>query len=108
MRLPDATMRVRERSPCFIRTSSTAGNASFNVKPTLSISDIGAAPVPPSPPSTVIKSGADSSPRSLINTHNSSNHCVELMTVLNPTGFPDTVRIRSIISNNSAGELISG
>ena len=32
----------------------------------------GAAPVPPSPPSTVIKSGADSTPRFRISSHRSS------------------------------------
>lgn len=79
----------------FINTFSTTGKASLSGKPTLSISDMGAAPVPPSPPSRVIKSGADSSPRSLISAHSLFSQSHQLATVLKPTGLPVTVLIRA-------------
>jgi len=50
-------MRILSRSPTPINARFTKTNASRIGVPTELIISVGAAPVPPSPPSTVIKSG---------------------------------------------------
>jgi hypothetical protein len=61
--LPLATMRMRSLSPISLRKSTSRGSASRIDMPTRSINGMGEAPVPPSPPSSVMKSGALSGPR---------------------------------------------
>ena len=69
------------------------GSDSLSDKPTLSINAIGEAPAPPSPPSTVIKSGAESTPRTLTSFRKPSSHLMCPITVLKPTGFLVILRI---------------
>ena len=68
---------------------------------------MGAAPLPPSALSTVMKSGALSTPRRLISSHRSSIHPYAPMTALKPVGLPVAERTRSIMSTKSPGELTS-
>ncbi len=106
--LPEAMTLTRSRRPCALSLSTTSGRLSRSGRPTSSISGIGAAPVPPSAPSTVMKSGADSTPRRLISTHSSSSQPHAPMTLLKPTGLPVSSRIRAIIASRSSTELMSG
>ena len=108
MSLPEAIIRTLSLRPYSLRKSTSIGRDSLITIPTSSISDCGAAPVPPSPLSKVIKSGADSMPLCLISVNNSCNHSSVPITILNPTGKPLVSRILLSMSSNSVTDLISG
>ncbi len=71
--LPEAITLIRSRRPYSPSVSTSNGKLSRSGSPMSSIRGIGAAPVPPSAPSTVMKSGAEPSPRAWIAAHSSSS-----------------------------------
>ena len=105
---PELITLILSRKPYSINLSISFGKLSRKGNPTSSINDIGAAPVPPSALSSVIKSGACSMPRFLIACIKSSSQPYAPNTILNPTGLPAACRIFCTISSRSSTELISG
>ena len=105
--LPEAITFMRSRKPYSFSLSTSKGKVSWISNPISSIKVSGAAPVPPSPLSIVMKSGAQSSPRCLIVENNSSSQMPSPITVLKPTGLPVMLRNRFILSSNSSSFLTS-
>ena len=95
-------------SPAAASFSCTNGRREATGSPMLSIKPWGAAPVPPSALSKVMKSGADASPRAWMASQKSSSHAVCPKTSLMPVGFPDAVRTRSIRSSRESASVTSG
>ena len=98
MIFPEAIILILSRSPNPTRQSSTKANASRNGKPMLFEYSNGAAPVPPSPPSTVIKSGVI--PDCFMALHTAINSLFRPMASLKPTGLPP-LSSRSVFTNSS-------
>src|SRR5579885_2039997 len=102
--LPEAITRTRSRRPYSSSLSTSSGRLSRSGKPMSSMSGCGAAPVPPSALSTVMKSGALSAPRFSTSANSSSSHDPSLTTALKPTGLPVTSRMRAIMSRRDAAD----
>ncbi|CAC6972710.1 Uncharacterised protein [Staphylococcus aureus] len=83
--LPDAANFTLSRIPYFSNMPDTIGRAVNSGKPTPSCNSWNVAPVPPSPPSIVIKLGYLSN-STIVRTSVSISETL-LTTILNPTGF---------------------
>lgn len=100
--LPLAPILIRSRRPVPTRALCTVSSSSVSGVPTWSANSSGAAPVPPSAPSTTMKSGAvPSSGRAL---HTARNCRREPTHSLKPAGLPpDNPRIRAMKRTSSRG-----
>ena len=105
--LPEATTLTLGRRPWASRASTTSGRLSWIGRPTKSIRLAGAAPVPPSALSTVMKSGAEATPRATISRQKSSIQVSSPITVLIPVGLPVTRRTRATRSSRSPTSSVS-
>jgi hypothetical protein len=105
--LPAAITFTRSRMPASISASTTRGSASSIDSAMWSASACGAAPEPPSPPSTAMKSGASAMPRRSHRLAQSFMNCQPPMAVLMPTGLPVTSRTCAMSSSWST-LVISG
>ncbi|CAM5577951.1 hypothetical protein RLIN73S_01712 [Rhodanobacter lindaniclasticus] len=104
MHLPEQITLMRWRRPRRISVFTSSGSASCSGSPTPSISVCGAAPVPPSEPSTMMKSGALSMPRWSTSSHSCSIQSMPPNTALKPVGLPVSSRIW-VIASISCGTL---
>mmetsp|Transcript_14735 Transcript_14735/g.41489 ORF Transcript_14735/g.41489 Transcript_14735/m.41489 type:complete len:206 (-) Transcript_14735:1099-1716(-) len=84
--LPEAMMLTFSRIPAAVRMSWTKARPSLRGVPTRLLNSGGAAPVPPSPPSTVMKSGW--TPSCSIACTRAANSSRRPTHSLKPTGFP--------------------
>ena len=105
--LPLAPILTWWRSPTPTRALCTNISASVRGMPTWSSNSTGPAPVPPSEPSTMMKSGA--LPRASIALQIARNSRREPMQILKPTGLPPLrSRSRSMKSTSPSGVENSG
>jgi len=92
--LPAQPMRIRSRSSSPTSVLCTSSSPSCSGAPTWSVNSSGAAPVPPSAPSTTMKSGVMPVSSIALAMPNHSHGCP--MHSLNPVGLPpESVRRRS-------------
>ncbi len=100
--LPLAPIRIRSRRPAPTKALWTVIRPSVSGVPMWSANSSGAAPVPPSAPSTMMKSGAV--PSSIIALHTARNCRREPGHSLKPAGLPpDSSRIRAMKRTSSRG-----
>ena len=105
---PAAMILTLSLIPASIRASTTRGRASSIDSDMWSASACGAAPEPPSPPSTAMKSGASPTPRRATASVSRFMNCQPPMAVLIPTGLPVTSRTRNTMSSSWSMLVISG
>ena len=97
---PDAIILTLSRTPIPSKALFTNIKASRIGVPTEFVISVGAAPVPPSPPSTVIKSGVI--PVSTIALHIAKNSSFRPIQSLKPIGLPSDNSRSSFTNNNSS------
>ena len=108
--LPDAPILIRSRSPTPTRPLCTSIRPSVSGMPTWSSNSCGAAPVPPSEPSTMTKSGV--TPVASMPLQMDRNSVRAPTQSLKPTGLPPesrrSVAMNAIISHRRAERRVRG